>query len=80
MSQRRAALTALGTFVPEKVLTNADLEKIVGNAVFLASTSGTVNVLAYTQYSDNGGTGEAAYTDRSIDNRAFVFAYAASCA
>jgi 3-oxoacyl-[acyl-carrier-protein] synthase-3 len=29
MSQRRAALTALGTFVPEKVLTNADLEKIV---------------------------------------------------
>jgi 3-oxoacyl-[acyl-carrier-protein] synthase-3 len=29
MSQRRAALTALGTCVPEKVLTNADLEKIV---------------------------------------------------
>jgi 3-oxoacyl-[acyl-carrier-protein] synthase-3 len=29
MSQRRACITALGTFVPEKVLTNADLEKIV---------------------------------------------------
>jgi len=29
MSQRRAAITALGTCVPEKVLTNADLEKIV---------------------------------------------------
>ncbi len=29
MSQRRAAITALGTHVPERVLTNADLEKIV---------------------------------------------------
>ena len=29
MSQRRACITALGTYVPEKVLTNADLEKIV---------------------------------------------------
>jgi 3-oxoacyl-[acyl-carrier-protein] synthase-3 len=29
MSQRRACISALGTFVPEKVLTNADLEKIV---------------------------------------------------
>ncbi len=29
MSQRRACITALGTFVPEKVLTNADLERIV---------------------------------------------------
>jgi 3-oxoacyl-[acyl-carrier-protein] synthase-3 len=29
MSQRRACITSLGTFVPEKVLTNADLEKIV---------------------------------------------------
>jgi 3-oxoacyl-[acyl-carrier-protein] synthase-3 len=29
MSQRRAAITALGTHVPERVMTNADLEKIV---------------------------------------------------
>jgi 3-oxoacyl-[acyl-carrier-protein] synthase-3 len=29
MSQRRACITALGTFVPEKVLTNADLERLV---------------------------------------------------
>jgi len=29
MSQRRACITAVGTHVPEKVLTNADLEKIV---------------------------------------------------
>jgi 3-oxoacyl-[acyl-carrier-protein] synthase-3 len=29
MSQRRACISALGTFVPEKVLTNTDLEKIV---------------------------------------------------
>jgi len=29
MSQRRARITSLGTFVPEKVLTNADLAKIV---------------------------------------------------
>jgi len=29
MSQRRAAITALGTHVPERVVTNADLEKIV---------------------------------------------------
>ncbi len=29
MNQRRAAITALGTHVPERVLTNADLEKIV---------------------------------------------------
>ena len=29
MSQRRACITALGTHVPEKVLTNADLERIV---------------------------------------------------
>jgi 3-oxoacyl-(acyl-carrier-protein) synthase III len=29
MSERRAAITALGTHVPEKVVTNADLEKIV---------------------------------------------------
>ena len=29
MSERRAAITALGTYVPERVLTNADLEKMV---------------------------------------------------
>ena len=29
MSQRRAAITALGTHVPERVVTNADFEKIV---------------------------------------------------
>jgi 3-oxoacyl-[acyl-carrier-protein] synthase-3 len=29
MSQRRAAITALGTHVPERVLTNADLERMV---------------------------------------------------
>ncbi len=29
MSQRRARITAVGTYVPEKVLTNADFEKIV---------------------------------------------------
>ncbi len=29
MNQRRVAITALGTHVPERVLTNADLEKIV---------------------------------------------------
>jgi 3-oxoacyl-[acyl-carrier-protein] synthase-3 len=29
MSQRRAAITALGTHVPERVVTNADLEKMV---------------------------------------------------
>jgi len=29
MSQRRARITAVGTYVPEKVLTNADLAKIV---------------------------------------------------
>ena len=29
MSQRRAAITPLGTYVPERVVTNADLEKIV---------------------------------------------------
>ncbi len=29
MSQRRAAITALGTHVPERVMTNADLERIV---------------------------------------------------
>jgi 3-oxoacyl-[acyl-carrier-protein] synthase III len=29
MSQRRAAITSLGTHVPERVMTNADLEKIV---------------------------------------------------
>ncbi len=29
MNQRRAAITAVGTYVPERVLTNADLEKIV---------------------------------------------------
>jgi 3-oxoacyl-[acyl-carrier-protein] synthase-3 len=29
MSQRRAGITALGTYVPERLLTNADLEKLV---------------------------------------------------
>src|SRR5512143_2297564 len=29
MGQRRAAITALGTHVPERVMTNADFEKIV---------------------------------------------------
>jgi 3-oxoacyl-[acyl-carrier-protein] synthase III len=29
MSERRAAITAVGTYVPERVLTNADLEKMV---------------------------------------------------
>jgi 3-oxoacyl-[acyl-carrier-protein] synthase-3 len=29
MKQRRAAITALGTYVPERLLTNADLEKMV---------------------------------------------------
>src|SRR5713226_6459096 len=29
MSQRRACITALGLYVPERVMTNADFEKIV---------------------------------------------------
>ena len=29
MSQRRAAITALGTYVPERIVTNADLAKLV---------------------------------------------------
>ncbi len=29
MKPRRAAITALGTHVPERVMTNADLEKLV---------------------------------------------------
>jgi 3-oxoacyl-[acyl-carrier-protein] synthase-3 len=32
MRHRRACITSLGTFVPEKVLTNADLEKIVNTS------------------------------------------------
>jgi len=32
MNQRRAGITALGRYVPERVVTNADLEKIVATS------------------------------------------------
>jgi hypothetical protein len=48
---------------------NADVDRIVGNAVALASTTGTISVLAYTEYSDNASSGEAANTDAAITSR-----------
>jgi hypothetical protein len=49
---------------------NADQDRIVGNAAFLANTAGTVEILEYTQYSDNAVGGEAENTRTAIDARA----------
>jgi hypothetical protein len=44
------------------------MDNIIGNAVLLANTTGTINVLGYTEYSDL--TGEVARTDAAINTRA----------
>jgi hypothetical protein len=49
---------------------NADVDRILGNAVFLTTATGTVQVLGYTQYADTSGTGEVANTNAAIDARA----------
>jgi hypothetical protein len=49
---------------------NTDVDRIVGNAVFLTTATGTVQVLGYTQYADTSGTGEVANTNAAIDARA----------
>ncbi|MDH5490499.1 MAG: hypothetical protein OEY14_00850, partial [Myxococcales bacterium] len=49
---------------------NADVDALIGNAVFSGSAPGTVRVLAYTQHADLGATGEVANTDAAIDARA----------
>ncbi len=49
---------------------NASADAIVGNAVLLASTTGTINVLGYTQYADTSSTGEVANTNAAITARA----------
>jgi hypothetical protein len=46
---------------------NASMDTIVGNAVLLANTSGTINVLGYTEYGDISG--EVANTDTAIRTR-----------
>jgi len=47
---------------------NTSMVNIIGNAVLLANTTGTVNVLGYTQYADV--TGEVARTNTAITTRA----------
>jgi hypothetical protein len=49
---------------------NASADAIVGNAVLLANTSGTINVLGFTQYSDTSTSGEVANTNRAITTHA----------
>jgi hypothetical protein len=49
---------------------NASADTIVGNAVLLADTTGTINVLGYTQYSDTSSTGEVSNTNSAITTRA----------
>ncbi|MBW2264452.1 MAG: hypothetical protein JRG91_21005, partial [Deltaproteobacteria bacterium] len=49
---------------------NADADRIMGNAVFLTTATGTVQVLGYTQYADTSSTGEVANTNAAIDARA----------
>jgi hypothetical protein len=43
---------------------NASMDAVVGNAVLMANTTGTINVLGYTQYSDT--TGEVANTNAAV--------------
>jgi hypothetical protein len=47
---------------------NASMDAIVGNAVLLANTTGTINVLGYTQYADTSG--EVPNTQAAITGRA----------
>jgi hypothetical protein len=47
---------------------NSDMDAIIGNAVLLANTGGTINVLGYTQYSDL--TGEVANVNAAVTTRA----------
>ncbi len=48
----------------------ADIDSLLGNAVFLSSVPGTLNVLEYTEYSDNSSTGEAANARAAIMDHA----------
>jgi hypothetical protein len=49
---------------------NVSMDNIVGNAVLLANTTGTVEVLGYTEYGDMSTSGEVAYTKAAITRRA----------
>jgi len=49
---------------------NTNVDRIVGNAVFLTTATGTVQVLGYTQYADTSSTGEVAHTNAAVDARA----------
>jgi hypothetical protein len=48
---------------------NADIDRLVGNAVLLANTTGQVEVLGFTQFADTTPTGEVANTDAAIQAR-----------
>ena len=44
-----------------------DQDRVVGNAVLLTSATGTIDILEYTEFSDNRPGGEAANTRGAID-------------
>jgi hypothetical protein len=49
---------------------NADADKLVGNAVFSANTTDVVSILAYTEATDNSTGGEVANVNAAINARA----------
>jgi hypothetical protein len=49
---------------------DTNMDNIIGNAVLLANTSGTVNVLGYTECGDTSSSGEVNNTNAAITARA----------
>ena len=45
---------------------NASADAVVGNAALLANTTGTINILGWSQYADTTSTGEVANTNAAI--------------
>ncbi|MFH0900761.1 MAG: hypothetical protein V2A73_09055 [Pseudomonadota bacterium] len=49
---------------------SADVDKVIGNSVFMARATGAVQVLGYTGNADTGASGEVVYTNAAISSRA----------
>lgn len=46
---------------------NAAVDQLLGNAVLMANTTGTIQVLGWNQYADNSATGEVTNTNNAIN-------------
>jgi hypothetical protein len=54
-------------------LRNANVDRLIWNAVAMANTTGTINILGYQQYSDTSASGEVVNTNNAITSLAPTF-------